>query len=84
MLGVVDTKVCKAPVAYNGSREKWRHFRVSLCGYISALSPELVEMMKYLWARVCSGDAWFQAKDPLCVPSIPVPAGRPKVQIIGG
>ena len=45
-LDVVDKRICKAPKAYDGKREKWRHFKVGLMGYVSAVSSELKEMMR--------------------------------------
>ena len=45
-LEVVDKRICKAPEAYDGTKTKWRHFKMSLGGYVSALSAELKNMMK--------------------------------------
>ena len=43
---IIDTKVCKAPKAYKGEKELWKHFKISLLGYIGGLSPQMEEMMK--------------------------------------
>ena len=43
---IVDTRVCKAPKAYNGDKVKWKHFKVSLGGYVAAVSPDLKAMME--------------------------------------
>ena len=43
---IIDAKVVKAPKAYKGEKELWRHFNISLTGYVSGLSPQLPEMMK--------------------------------------
>ena len=46
MAEIIDTKICKPPQSYSGDKEGWRHFRTSLLGYVSALSPELKAMMQ--------------------------------------
>ena len=46
MTEIIDTKICKPPQSYGGDKEGWRHFRTSLLGYVSALSPELKGMMQ--------------------------------------
>ena len=43
---IIDTKVVKARKAHKGEKELWRHFNISLTGYVSGLSPQLLEMMK--------------------------------------
>ena len=42
---MIDKRISKAPKAYAGKRETWRHFKVGLLGYVSAVSPELKQMM---------------------------------------
>ena len=43
---VLDNKVVKCPVAWDGDKAKWKHWNVKLCGYIGGVSRTLAEMME--------------------------------------
>ena len=45
-LDIVDKRICKAPEAYDGTKTRWRHYKMALGGYVAALSSELKNMMK--------------------------------------
>jgi hypothetical protein len=47
-LDIIDTRVAKAPKEYDGSAQKWKHFKVQLLGHLGGLSQELREM-----CRIC-------------------------------
>lgn len=43
---MVDPKYMGKPRTWDGTRQKWRHFAISLKGYVGAISPDLLTMMK--------------------------------------
>ena len=43
---IIDNKICRIPKAFNGDKTKWKHFRVSLLGFVGGVNQEPKQMMK--------------------------------------
>ena len=43
---VIDPKFMGKPRTWDGDRKKWKHFAISIRGYVGAISPDLLRMMR--------------------------------------
>ena len=43
---ILDTKLLKGPPTWQGDKKTWRHFASKLEGFVSGVSPMLLELMQ--------------------------------------